>query len=164
MRYILFLAALGVVVHKGILSTSNPASSVFKLAAGEIGYKFFGIVMWSAAITSVVGASYTSISFWKTLHPWIERNSTSVISAFIVITTAIFLLLKETPSLILVIAGGVNGLILPITLAVMLVASTKQSLMGNYEHPLWMQLAGWLVVGLMSWMGFITIQQSISHF
>ena len=67
MRYMLFLAALGVVIHKGALSISNPASSVFKLAAGQIGYKFFGIVMWSAAITSVVGASYTSISFWKTL-------------------------------------------------------------------------------------------------
>ena len=163
MRYILFLAALGVVVHHVILSISNPASSVFKLAAGQIGYKFFGIVMWSAAITSVVGASYTSVSFWRTLHPWIERNSTIVISAFIIATTAIFLSVKETPSVILVIAGAVNGLILPVTLAVMLVAATKQKLMGNYKHPLGMQLAGWIVVALMTWMGFITIQQSIFH-
>lgn len=164
MRYILFLAALGVVVHKGILSTSNPASSVFKLAAGQLGYKFFGIVMWSAAITSVVGASYTSVSFWKTLHPWIERNTRGVISAFIIITTGAFLFLKETPSVILVIAGAVNGLILPITLAVMLIASTKQKLMGSYKHPLWMQLAGWLVVALMSWMGFVTLRQTIFRF
>lgn len=164
MRYILFLAALGVVVHKGILSTSNPASSVFKLAAGQLGYKFFGIVMWSAAITSVVGASYTSVSFWKTLHPWIERNTRGVISAFIIITTSAFLFLKETPSVILVIAGAVNGLILPITLAVMLIASTKQKLMGSYKHPLWMQLAGWLVVALMSWMGFVTLRQTIFRF
>ena len=164
MRYMLFLAALGVVIHYGTLNTSNPASSVFKLAAGQIGYKFFGIVMWSAAITSVVGASYTSISFWKTLHPWIERNSRSIISAFIIITTAVFLLLKETPSVILVIAGAVNGLILPITLAVMLIASTKQKLMGNYKHPLWMQLAGWIVVALMSWMGWITIHENLLRF
>ena len=164
MRYMLFLAALGVVIHYGTLNTSNPASSVFKLAAGQIGYKFFGIVMWSAAITSVVGASYTSISFWKTLHPWIERNSRSIISAFIIITTAAFLLVKETPSVILVIAGAVNGLILPITLAVMLVASAKQKLMGNYKHPLWMQLAGWIVVVLMSWMGWITIRENLLRF
>ena len=164
MRYMLFLAALGVVIHKGTLSMSNPASSVFKLAAGQIGYKFFGIVMWSAAITSVVGASYTSMSFWKTLHPWIERNSRGLISAFIIITTGVFLLLKETPSVILVIAGAVNGLILPITLAVMLVASAKQKLMGNYKHPLWMQLAGWIVVAVMSWMGWITIRENLLRF
>lgn len=162
MRYILFLAALGVVFHGAVLSSKNPASSVFKIAAGEVGYKFFGIVMWSAAITSVVGASYTSVSFWKTLHPWIEKNNRTVISLFILITTIIFILLNEPPSGILVIAGALNGLILPITLAVILVASTKQKLMGNYKHPLWMQLAGWIVVALMSWMGWITIQQSIS--
>ena len=161
MRYILFLAALGVVFHGAVLSSKNPASSVFKVAAGEIGYKFFGVVMWSAAITSVIGASYTSVSFWKT-YPWIEKNNRLVISLFIIITTLIFLFLKETPSSILVIAGALNGLILPIALAVILISATKQKLMGDYKHPVWMQLAGWLVVALMSWMGWITIQQSIS--
>jgi Mn2+/Fe2+ NRAMP family transporter len=70
--------------------------------------------------------------------------------------------LKETPSSILVIVGALNGLILPIALAVILISATKQKLMGDYKHPIWMQLAGWLVVALMSWMGWITIQQSIS--
>ncbi|HEV8283870.1 MAG TPA: NRAMP family divalent metal transporter [Chitinophagaceae bacterium] len=161
MRYILFLAALGVVFHGAVLSSKNPASSVFEVAAGEIGYKFFGVVMWSAAITSVIGASYTSVSFWKT-YPWIEKNSRVVISLFIIATTLIFLFLKETPSSILVIVGALNGLILPIALAVILISATKQKLMGDYKHPIWMQLAGWLVVALMSWMGWITIQQSIS--
>src|SRR5687768_4784172 len=63
MRMILFLAALGVVWHGGILDPGNPAGSVFRISAGELGYRFFGFVMWCAAITSVVGASYTSISF-----------------------------------------------------------------------------------------------------
>jgi Mn2+/Fe2+ NRAMP family transporter len=164
MRYILFLAALGVVFHGALLGTKNPASSVFKIAAGEVGYKFFGVVMWSAAITSVVGASYTSVSFWKTLHPWIERNNRIVISLFIITSTLIFILLKETPSAILVIAGALNGLILPVTLSVILIASAKRRLMGSYKHPLWMQLAGWIVVALMSWMGWITIVQTVSKF
>lgn len=164
MRYMLFLAALGVVIHNGVLSNNNPASSVFKLAGGQVGYKFFGVVMWSAAITSVVGASYTSVSFWKTLHPGIEKHSRGFVSAFIILTTVIFLFVKETPSVILVIAGALNGLILPITLAVMLVASTKQRLMGSYKHPLWMQILGWLVVALMSWMGFVIVQQTIPRF
>ena len=52
MRFVLFFAALGVVWHGARLATENPAASVFQIAAGDLGYKFFGIVMWSAAITS----------------------------------------------------------------------------------------------------------------
>jgi len=40
MRFVLFLAALGVVVHGGLLDPANPPASVFKLAAGQIGYRF----------------------------------------------------------------------------------------------------------------------------
>ncbi|MDR0760196.1 MAG: divalent metal cation transporter, partial [Treponema sp.] len=66
-RILLFLAILGVVVKGGVLDPKNPAPSAFRLGAGEIGYRFFGIVMWAAGATSIVGAAYTSVSFLKTL-------------------------------------------------------------------------------------------------
>ncbi len=91
MRFVLFLAALGVVWQGIKLPADNPAAGVFLSAAGEIGYIFFGVVLWSAAITSVVGASYTSVSFWKTLHPFIGKNEKIFISAFIIIATIIFI-------------------------------------------------------------------------
>jgi Mn2+/Fe2+ NRAMP family transporter len=75
MRVVLFLAALGVIVKGFTVDASNPAASVFKQAAGQTGYYFFGIVMWSAAITSVVGAAYTSVSFIKSFHPVLEKKS-----------------------------------------------------------------------------------------
>ncbi len=124
MRFVLFLAALGVIVHGGILDKANPPASVFKLAAGELGYRFFGIVMWSAAITSVVGAAYTSVSFLRTFHPWIEKNYRWLISFFIVFSTCVFLFIGN-PVKILVTVGALNGLILPIALALMLVAVKK---------------------------------------
>ena len=161
MRYILFLAALGVVWHGTELGDKNPASSVFKIAAGELGYKFFGVVMWSAAITSVIGASYTSVSFWKTFHPVLEKNQRWLITIFIIFSTAIFVLINKTPSAILVIAGGINGLILPLALSVMLIAVSKQRLMGTYKHPLVLQIIGWIVVAIMTYMGYFTISQSI---
>lgn len=162
MRYTLFLAALGVVWDGTKLGEKNPAASVFQIAAGNIGYKFFGVVMWSAAITSVIGASYTSVSFWKTFSPSLEKNQKWLISAFIIVSTLVFIFINQPPSYILVAAGALNGLILPIALAVMLIAVTKKRLFINYTHPLWMQVAGWLVVALMSWMGYLTIQQSIA--
>ncbi len=161
MRYVLFLAALGVVWAGATLADKNPAASVFQIAAGNPGYKFFGVVLWSAAITSVIGASFTSVSFWKTFSPALEKNQRLLISGFIIFSTFIFVLLKQTPGAILIMAGILNGLILPVALAIMLIAVTKKRLFPAYQHPLWMHIAGWLVVALMTWMSIITIQQNI---
>ena len=126
MRFVLFFAVLGVVWHGAKLSADNPAGSIFKIAAGEIGYKFFGVVMWCAAITSVVGASYTSVSFFKTLHPAVNKHYRIIISLFIILSTIIFTL-GGNPVSLLIIAGAVNGLILPVALAVILLAASKKN-------------------------------------
>lgn len=162
MRFVLFFAVLGVVWHGATLDANNPAGSVFKMAAGEIGYKFFGVVMWSAAITSVVGASYTSLSFFKTLHPIISKYYRIIVSAFIIVSTILFCLVGH-PVGLLIMAGAVNGLILPIALAVILIAAAKRRIVGNYHHPFWMQVAGWVVVVLMTGMGFILAFNSIKQ-
>lgn len=161
MRFMLFFAALGVVSQGIHLATGNPAASVFQSAAGELGYKFFGIVLWSAAITSVIGASFTSVSFWKTLVPVVGNNEKVVISCFIILSTAIFVIVGN-PVKLLIFAGAINGIILPIALAVILIAANKKSIMRQYKHPLGLQIIGWLVVITMTWMGAITIQQYIS--
>lgn len=161
MRMVLFLAVLGVVVGGGLLAKENPAASVFQLAAGDIGYKFFGVVMWCAAITSVVGCAYTSISFLRSLHPFIEKFQRAFITTFILISTGVFVWVGN-PVQLLVSAGAVNGLILPIALAVILLASRKASLVGTYKHPVWMQVFGWVVVLAMSAMSIVTIKNWIA--
>jgi Mn2+/Fe2+ NRAMP family transporter len=156
MRFVLFFAVLGVVWHGAKLDEGNPAASVFRHAAGNLGYRFFGFVMWCAAITSVVGASYTTISFFKTLHPVLEKQSRVLVTGFIVASTIIFIVVGN-PVNLLIIAGAVNGLILPIALAVVLVAATNIKLIGDYRHPLWLLVAGWLVVAAMTYMGYISL-------
>lgn len=160
MRFVLFFAALGIVWQGIKLSSDDPASTIFQSAAGNIGYKFFGVVMWSAAITSVVGASFTSVSFWKTLIPVIAKKEKIVISIFIVLSTLIFVLVGK-PVNLLILAGAINGIILPIALSVILIASAKRSLTKQYQHPWILQIIGWIVVAAMSWMGFITIRENI---
>jgi Mn2+/Fe2+ NRAMP family transporter len=160
MRFMLFFAALGIVSQGIKLAAGNPAATVFQSAAGELGYKFFGVVIWSAAITSVVGASFTSVSFWKTLVPAVKNNEKIVISVFIILSTIIFVIVGN-PVRLLILAGAVNGLILPVALAVILIAATKSSIVQQYKHPLILQIIGWIVVAAMTYMGAITIQQSI---
>jgi Mn2+/Fe2+ NRAMP family transporter len=150
-RYLLFLASLGVVVAGFTLSKDNPPASVFQSAAGEIGYKIFGIVIWCAAITSVVGAAYTSVSFLRTFHPNFEKYNRQIIIGFIVFSTIFFILVGK-PVKTLVFVGTLNGFILPIALSIMLVASRKSRLIGTYKHSLFLQIIGWLVVAIMSGM------------
>ena len=121
-RILLFLAALGVVSLGFSIDPANPPASVFRNAAGQIGYKIFGVVMWAAAITSVVGAAYTSVSFFKSFHEKLEQRSNYVIVAFIIFSTLIFLTLGR-PVAILLWAGTINGFILPIGLALVLIAA-----------------------------------------
>ncbi|PLR98454.1 NRAMP family divalent metal transporter [Bacillus sp. T33-2] len=152
MRIFLFLAALGIVAQGLPIDPDNPPASVFKLAAGNVGYKIFGIVMWAAAVTSVVGAAYTSVSFIQTLSKTVERHSKWFTVGFIAISTLVFVLIGR-PVKILVLVGALNGLILPIALAVMLIAAHRTKIVGNYKHPLWMTLFGIIIVITMSYMG-----------
>jgi Mn2+/Fe2+ NRAMP family transporter len=163
MRFVLFFAVVGVLTHGAILDNDNPPASVFHFAAGEMGLRIFGIVLWSAAISSVVGASYTSVSFFKTFHSSFIKYERLCISIFIILTTCVFVLIGK-PKQLLLFAGAINGLILPIALAIILFASTKNSIMKGYRHPVWMQFAGWIVVAVMSWMGWVTIHESLLRF
>lgn len=156
MRIVLFLAVLGVVNAGNLLDANNPPASVFRIAAGEMGYRFFGVVMWCAAITSVVGAAYTSVSFLRTFHPWIEKHYRWLITCFILLSGCIYVLIGN-PVKILVTVGALNGLILPLALAVMLLVIRRKKIAG-YTHPAWLAISGWLVVGLMTYMSFLTIK------
>ena len=137
----------------------NPPASVFQNAAGNVGYKIFGIVMWAAAITSVIGAAYTSVSFLKTFHKKIEIYERQTIIAFIIFSTLIFLIIGK-PVKTLIWAGTINGFILPVGLALILIASRKKEITGDYRHPLWMQIAGWLVVAIMLYFTMQTLYTS----
>jgi len=156
MRILLFLAALGVVTRGGVLDPGNPAASVFRLAVGEAGYKLFGLVMWAAALTSVVGSAYTSVSFLRGLVASADRHVTRWTVGFIGISTLVFLTIGR-PVSVLIAAGALNGLILPVSLGTMLLVTRRPALVGDYRHPPWLLVAGVLVVVAMTAMGAQTL-------
>ena len=160
-RVFLFLAVLGVVVKGATLDAANPAADAFRQGAGEIGYRFAGLVLLCAAVTSIVGAAYTSVSFLKTFHPAIAKNENWITIGFIVVSTLIMLFLGN-PATLLVLAGAVNGLILPISLGICLIAAKKKSIMGaNYHHPTWLLVLGIIVVILSAYLGITTFVSNL---
>ncbi|MCM3733559.1 divalent metal cation transporter [Fictibacillus nanhaiensis] len=156
MRIFLFLAALGVVAQGLTLDPANPPASVFQLAAGNVGYKIFGVVMWAAAITSVVGAAYTSVSFIRTFNATLEKYHKWIIIGFIAVSTLVFAVIGQ-PVKILILVGSLNGLILPISLGVMLIAAYRPKIVGDYKHPMWMTIFGVLIVVIMAIMSVYSL-------
>ena len=156
MRVLLFLAALGVVSGGITLAAGNPAAAVFGAAAGEIGLRIFGVVMWAAALTSIIGASYTSVSFLRTLSGVIARDPQRVIVAFIAVSTAVFVLVGN-PVRVLILVGAFNGLLLPLSLGVMLVAAHRRAVVGPYRHPRWLTAVGGAVALTMAVMAVMAV-------
>jgi Mn2+/Fe2+ NRAMP family transporter len=158
-RVFLFLASLGVISKGLTVDAANPTGSIFQLAAGNLGYRLFGLVMFAAAITSVIGSAYTSVSFVKSFSTKISNNENKVIIGFILVSTAIFIAIGKPVSL-LIMAGVVNGFILPVTLCTILFAAYKTRIVGDYKHPVWLTALGVLVVLIMTYMsGSVLIAQ-----
>ncbi len=148
MRILLFLAILGVVTMGAQLDPESLAASAFQVAAGEVGLRVFGIVLWAAAITSVIGASYTTVTFITPRTAGGERLRPWLVAGFIVITSVIYLLLGTAPQTLLVFAGAFNGILLPVGIGVILfVGWFRGDLMGGYRYPKWL-----LVLGTLAWL------------
>lgn len=142
MRLLLFFVFLGVVSTGAGLDPSNPAASAFEIALGRPGEIIFGIILFSAGISSVIGAAYTSASFLKTFHPILEKYNNLVIVAFIVFSTIVYAFVGQ-PVMLLIIAGSLNGLILPLTLGTILIGANRKDIVGpDYKHPVWLTVLG----------------------
>ncbi len=143
LRILLFLGILGAVAAGAQLSKADPAGSAFEFALGPVGLQLFGVVLWTAGMTSTIGASFTSATFLRTLSGVVDRRFNLTISAFITICTVAFLLLGQTPSALLVFAGAFNGLILPFGLGLLLwVGWRRRDLLAGLRQPAWLLVIG----------------------
>ncbi len=169
MRYILFLAILGVVASGVTIDISgqaaNPASQAFQAAAGNFGLRIFGLILWAAVLTSVIGASYTSMSFISAFKKSIterQRNVATII--FIAISLVIYLMMGTAPAALLVFAGGFNGLILPIGLTIFVYIGWKRAdLMSGYHYPRWLLWSGVVTCALTWYMGVMSVEAIFNY-
>lgn len=163
MRYVLFLAILGVVASGVVIDISgkgaNPAAQAFQAAAGETGYRIFGAVLWFAAITSVIGAAYTSVSFITVFKKDISERARNIATViFIAVSLFFYVIITTPPAQMLVFVGGLNGLILPIGLSIFIYAAWARSdLMAGYRYPRWLLVLGVLACALTWYMGYKSI-------
>ena len=172
MRYLLFLACLGVgaavvardtsaVIMELIPPEMNPSGWAFLQVMGDAGLRIFGVILWAAAISSVIGAAFTSVSFFSVFNKKLAggwaRNIATVV--FIAVSLICFLVWGKAPGTLLVFAGGLNGLILPIGLTIfMYIGWFRADLLNGYKYPKWLLGFG-TAATLLSWyMAAVSIQ------
>lgn len=148
MRVVLFLAVLGVIAGGATLEAGNPTAEAFRQATGAVGMRLFGVILWAAGMTSVVGAAYTSVSFLVSFSERMQRARNWLIVGFVAVSAVIFLLVDQTPTTLLVLAGALNGLILPVGFGLLMwVAFRRRDLLGGYRYPRTL-----LVIGVLAWL------------
>ncbi|WP_318471689.1 NRAMP family divalent metal transporter [Photobacterium leiognathi] len=162
-RILLFLAVFGVIATGAVLDTSNPAADAFRQGVGEVGYFIFGLVLFVASITSVVGNSYMAISLIKTLFPVVARNEKAWCVGFIIITS-LGTVTMNMPILLLMLAGLINSIILPVVLAMVLAATRRKDIVGDYKHPMYLTVTGVLIVVVMAAASLSNISNFMTKF
>jgi Mn2+/Fe2+ NRAMP family transporter len=76
---------------------------------------------------------------------------------FIIISTLVFVTIGR-PIKVLVLAGSLNGLILPVTLGTMLFACRNKKIIGDqYQHPTWLIVFGILAVLITAYAGITSL-------
>lgn len=161
LRMLMFLGVLGILLQGKILSTNNPMADVFLHAAGDLGYYFFGMLLFAAAITSVVGCTYTTISFTTGLYPSLQQYKGVASMGFIGVCGMVFIAIGK-PIKLLVWAGALNGMVLPFALFIFLWGSFQKKKSIGYKLPSilrWMGLLIGLALLFLSYQGIKNLMQ-----
>ena len=136
----------------------NPAAQAFQSAAGDFGLRLFGVIFWAAAITSVIGAAYTSVSFLTVFTHLDERKRSFATVVFIFLSLLVYVAMGTAPAAILVFVGGFNGLILPIGLSIFTyVGFARPDLMGGHRYNRPLLIASAIVCALTWYMGWKSV-------
>lgn len=149
MRYVLFLAILGVVASGVALDldgqAANPAGQAFAAVLGDAGMRIFGAIFWAAALSSVIGAAYTSATFLSAFSKRLDKGWPLQLAtvAFITVSLIVYLSIGTAPATLLVFVGGFNGLILPIGLTIfMYIGWFRPQLLRVDKYPKWLLIIG----------------------
>lgn len=121
--FALFLGLLDADAQRTWASSANPVGQAFSYITSHAA--FFGLVLWSASITSAVGATYTSFSFIRSYLPKAENP---VFMAGFLLLSWFILVFWGKPAHLLVLAGTINALVLPFGLAGILWVGQKRQI------------------------------------
>lgn len=162
-----------ILITAGALIHGTEVRSVVELAAplqpfmGDLAPLFVSIGLFAAgfssAIASPMGAAVTVSSFMRWKGGFSNKKYKIVFTAVIVlgiITSG----LGFEPLEVLLIAQALNGFILPLIAILIMVVVNKKNAMGKYVNKLWLNIIGWLVTAVVTFLGIYSLVDAIGTF
>ncbi len=156
LRYFLFIGTLSVVLTGLSLDSANPTASVFTATFGSAGKVLFGLMIWAASITSVIGATYTSIAFLKDIHPVFEQKK-KLFALIFVLVSVVAILIFGKPVNLLLFAGYINGFILPAGLAIVLISLRNKKIFNKFKYSVFLMVVAWMILFVLLGFAFYSL-------
>lgn len=167
------LITAAILITAGALIQGTEVTSVVELAApleplmGGLAPVFISVGLFAAgfssAIASPMGAAATVSSFmhWK---GGFQNKKYKLIFALVIVIGIITSAIGFEPLEVLLIAQALNGLILPIIAIFIMIVINKKGLMGNFKNPLALNIAGYVVTAVVTFLGLYSMIDAVTSF
>ncbi|HIW13520.1 MAG TPA: Nramp family divalent metal transporter [Candidatus Salinicoccus stercoripullorum] len=162
-----------ILITAGALIHGREVTSVVELAApleplmGEFAPLFISIGLFAAGFSSAtaspMGAAVTVSSFMRWKGGFDNTKYKIVFSLVIglgIVTSALGL----EPLEVLLFAQALNGLILPIIAILIMIVINKKDFMREHVNPLWLNVIGWVVAAVVSFLGIYSLADAVTAF
>ena len=118
---------------------------------------------FSSALASPMGAAATVSSFFK-WEGGIKNTKFKVIFGIVILIGVVTSAIGFEPLEVILIAQALNGIILPIIAILIFVIINKKGLLGKYKNGPLMNVIGFLVVAVVSFLGTYSMIDAVSSF
>ena len=118
---------------------------------------------FSSALASPMGAAATVSSFFK-WEGGIKNTKFKVIFGIVILIGVVTSAIGFEPLEVILIAQALNGIILPIIAILIFVIINKKGLLGKHKNGPLMNVIGFLVVAVVSFLGIYSMIDAVSSF
>lgn len=162
-----------ILITAGALIHGREVTSVVELAApleplmGEFAPLFISIGLFAAGFSSAtaspMGAAVTVSSFMR-WEGGFDNTKYKIVFALVIGLGIVTSALGLEPLEVLLFAQALNGLILPIIAIIIMIVVNKKNFMGEHINPLWLNVVGWAVAAVVSFLGIYSLVDAVTAF
>lgn len=162
-----------ILITAGALIHGREVTNVVELAApleplmGELAPLFISVGLFAAgfssAIASPMGAAVTVSSFMR-WEGGFDNTKYKIVFALVIGLGIVTSALGLEPLEVLLFAQALNGLILPIIAIIIMIVVNKKNFMGEHINPLWLNVVGWAVAAVVSFLGIYSLVDAVTAF
>ncbi|MBF7017830.1 Nramp family divalent metal transporter [Staphylococcus durrellii] len=144
-----------------IIQLADPLKPIF----GEFAPIIISIGLFAAGLSSAIASPTGAAATISSLLGW-EKGMRS--KKYKAVFTAIILIGITTSALgfepiqVLLVAQALNGIILPIVAILIFIVINKKQLMGKYANNIWLNIIGFIVVLIVSFLGVYSLIDAVT--